>query len=199
MDQRVPFQCSASVSSPGEVMEYHPAPVQAVADEHDTPRSRLFLAPVGLGVGWMDQRVPFQCSASVSSPEELLKYDPAAVQEVTDGHDTPCKLLCTAPVGLGEGWMDQRAPFQRSTSDPSPPEVLLMYHPTAVHAVAERHDTPLKTEVISGTGLGVGWMAQRLPFQRSARVSVTPELAVYVPTAVHEEGEEHEIPAKLLP
>jgi hypothetical protein len=37
---------------------------------------------------------------------------------------------------LGVGWIDQRFPFQRSTSAP------LRSDPTAVHALGEEHDTP---------------------------------------------------------
>jgi hypothetical protein len=137
----VPFQRSATESSEA-AFPYHPTAVQAVADEQDTPVSRVRLAPVGLGVGWTAQVVPFQRSASVCGGPEGVKYHPAAVQEVADGHDTPCKTLCSAPVGLGVGWMAQRVPFHCSASVPPPPGVLLMYQPTAVHAVADRHETP---------------------------------------------------------
>jgi hypothetical protein len=50
-----------------------------------------------------------------------------------------------------------------------------------------------------GAGLGVGWTAQRVPFQCSASVTVTPVLVVSVPTAVQEVADEHETPDRLLP
>jgi hypothetical protein len=45
-----------------------------------------------------------------------------------------------------------------------------------VQAVAEVHDTPLRTLRVAAVGLGVGWIAQEVPFHRSARVKVVPEL-----------------------
>jgi hypothetical protein len=60
---------------------------------------------------------------------------------------------------LGLGWVTQRVPFHRSTKVPE------LAYPTAVHALADGHDTPdtsLKPERV-----GVLWIVQRLPFQRS--------------------------------
>jgi hypothetical protein len=54
-----------------------------------------------------------------------------------------------------------------------------MYHPTAVQADAELHETPSSSAVMSSAGLGVAWVAQAVPFQRSASVRVTPDFAVY--------------------
>ena len=39
----------------------------------DTPDSRLRLAPAGVGVFWIVQLLPFQCSASVTSVPVLLR------------------------------------------------------------------------------------------------------------------------------
>jgi len=39
--------------------------VHAEAEVHDTPDSPLDVAPLGVGVDWMAQVVPFQFSASV--------------------------------------------------------------------------------------------------------------------------------------
>jgi hypothetical protein len=38
--------------------------VHAVADVHDTEDRRMICAPLGLGVGWIVQAKPSQCSAS---------------------------------------------------------------------------------------------------------------------------------------
>jgi hypothetical protein len=65
-----------------------PTAVHAVVDAHDTPNRRLLAAPVMVGVRWIDQRVPFQCSANATpAPARLVKY-PTAVQVVPDAHDT---------------------------------------------------------------------------------------------------------------
>jgi hypothetical protein len=42
--------------------------------------------------------------------------------------------------------------------------------PTAMHAEADVHDTPSRLLFDEPLGFGVGWMAQDLPFQRSASV-----------------------------
>ena len=65
--------------------------------------------------------------------------------------------------------MAQVAPFQRSAKFTWPE--LALYWPTAVQAVGVVHDTDCRTlsEVLAG--LGVGWIVQVVPFQRSAKVS----------------------------
>jgi hypothetical protein len=93
-----------------------PTAVQAVLDVHDTPMTPLPVVPVGLGVVWIDQLVPFHCSANVTSGLEPV-LDPTAVQAVLDVHDTPLRLLLSvAPVGLGVVWIDQLVPFHRSAN-----------------------------------------------------------------------------------
>ena len=77
-------------------------------------------------------------------------------------------------------------PFQRSASVTRLPLALLMTSPTAVHAVAELHDT--ENRMAPATS-GVGWTAHFLPFQRSASA---PE--VVLPTAVHAVAELHDTP-----
>jgi hypothetical protein len=51
-------------------------------------------------------------------------------------------VLELMPLGWGVGWIDQIVPFQRSVSGTlfPPTEV----DPTAVHAVADEHDTALR-------------------------------------------------------
>jgi hypothetical protein len=56
-----------------------PALVEYPAEKHpplvatqETPNDELAVAPVGLGVDWMDQLVPFHTSANVSWVPELL-------------------------------------------------------------------------------------------------------------------------------
>jgi hypothetical protein len=47
---------------------------------------------------------------------------------------------------------------------------LLEYEPTAMHALAVVHDTPDSPER-SSVGFGVVWVAQLVPFHRSAHVN----------------------------
>lgn len=62
--------------------------MQAKAVVHETSESPLEVAPAGLGVGSLDQLVPFQISARVSEVPALLYWDPTAVQAVADVHET---------------------------------------------------------------------------------------------------------------
>ena len=79
IDQLVPFQ-RAAIPHP-----FHaPTAVHAFGDGHDTANRSLVVAPTGFGVGWIDQLVPFQLSASVSWWSAMLLL-PTAVQTLSDG------------------------------------------------------------------------------------------------------------------
>ena len=66
--------------------------------------------PTGLGVAWIFQVFPVQCSARVLVGLPV-SANPAAVQAVTDRHDTPFSPEKVAPLGLGVCWMDQEGPL----------------------------------------------------------------------------------------
>jgi hypothetical protein len=55
IDHAVPFHASASVSFTPELLTYSPTATQAVAAVHVTPERALLVAPVGVGVDWIDQ------------------------------------------------------------------------------------------------------------------------------------------------
>jgi hypothetical protein len=63
--------------------------------------------------------------------------------------------------------------------------------PTAVQALADVHDTPFSWLIVAPAGVGVGWTAHVLPFQRSTK----PE----VPTAVQAVAEVHDTPNREAP
>jgi hypothetical protein len=48
--------------------------------------------------------------------------------------------------------------------------------PTAVQAVDDTHDTPLKELVLTSAGFGVDCTDHSVPFQRSANVTSVPAL-----------------------
>jgi hypothetical protein len=178
-----PFKRSASVTvAPPLVksLDRYPAAVQAVLDVHDTPPNWLFVAPAGLRVLWIAQLSPFRRSANVTVVPGLMVKDPTAVHAVVDAHDTPPNLLSVASTGLEVLWTDQLAPFDRSASVAR--VVPLMNVPTAVHAVADVHDTPLSALKLRA---GVSWIVQLTPFQRSASVSRPKSSSKKLPTAVH--------------
>ena len=107
------------------LLVYTPVAVHAILVVHDTPFRALALAPLGLGVPWIVQLVPFQRSASVDWTPALLWYSPVAVQTVLVVHDTPLRALSLAPVGLGVLWIVQLAPFQLSASVAIVPALLV--------------------------------------------------------------------------
>src|SRR5215472_10206333 len=58
-----------------------------------------------------------------------------------------------------------------------------------MHAEADPHDTPARK---ARSGLGVVWMAQAVPFHRSASVTATPLLLLAAPTPVQAEDDVHD-------
>ncbi len=127
-------------------------------------------------MGWTFQLVPSHRSARVPPPS-----NPTAVQTVADVHVT---LLTKkdAPPELARDWTDQLVPFHRSATAP----------PTAMHAVADVHDTEFSS--LNDDPPGVVWTDQLVPFQRSAKVAVP----VTPPTAMHMVGDGHDTESKPL-
>jgi hypothetical protein len=93
------------------------------------------------------------------------------MHNLADVHET---ALRKPPAGVG--WMAHFLPFHRSASCLLSPNGLAAVSPTAVHALAEVHDTPLKSMRVAPAGLGVGWMTHFLPFHRCASPKERPEL-----------------------
>jgi hypothetical protein len=93
MCHELPFQRSANGTT---VLLEDPTAVQAVAALHETPLRTMYVAPAGLGVGWICQAVPFQRSASDTMVLPLL-YTPTAVQAVAELHETAPR---PPPVGV---------------------------------------------------------------------------------------------------
>jgi len=74
-----------------------PTAVQAAADAQDTPLNAVLLAPVGMAVAWIRQRVPFHLSARVDDePDKLAACEPTAVQARTEVHETAESSLMPA-------------------------------------------------------------------------------------------------------
>ena len=113
-------------------------------------------------------------------------------------HATPLKKLPWPADSTGVGWMAQVVPFHRSARVVVPELDVAFRFPAAVQAAGVVQDTAARTP--PGGGLGVGWMLQFVPFHRSASVPTgLPALSVRAPTAVQNEGEVQETPAKKLP
>jgi hypothetical protein len=156
--------------------------VQSLLEAHATPLSRVVVTPAGVGIVWIVQLLPFQCSASIWSTPPLGSVPavwnvPTATHAVVDAQVTPVSRLETAPLGLGVDWMDQLVPFQTSASVPRV-EALFSYEPTATQLVLDGQRIPDSSLDIAPLGLGVVCLVHDVPFERSARVTWTPELSV---------------------
>src|SRR3954454_2845088 len=98
-------------------------------------------------------------------------------------HETPVSV---SEPGSGTACTVQLVPSQRSASGATTP---FRYSPTAVHAVAEVHDTASRALSIAPLAGGLAWTAHAPPSHRSIAVGCEwPG----VPVAVHAVGEEHE-------
>jgi hypothetical protein len=73
-------------------------------------------------------------------------------------------------------WIVQLVPFQISATVDCVPAITK--YPTAVHAALEAHDTPYRRVRGAPDALGVLWIVQLLPLNRSASVTVLPVLSV---------------------
>ena len=119
---------------------------------------------------------------------------PAAVHATADVHDTPAKKA-SAELSRGVAWMDQVFPFHASAR--GRPLLALLLPPTAMHMVAEAHDTRASELDIAPAGFGVAWMDQVFPFHASARGRLMPLLPLAeCPAAVQAVAEVHETPVR---
>jgi hypothetical protein len=173
--------------------------VHTVAPPHDTPYKKLPepLTPEGVGVVSTAQAEPFHDSASVcASAVPDLTVFPIATQSVGELHETPTRWLALASAGFGAVSIFQRVPFHLSANTVF--LALPLESPTAVQALGEVHDTAYSLLLgwWASFGLGEGWMLQAVPFHASARVTWSPALSVYVPTAVQALAELHDTPLK---
>ena len=90
-------------------------------------------------------------------------------------------------------WIDQPEPFHRSTNAedlPFSPGFVISV-PTAVHAIAEVHDTPESAPPTEPGSLGVG-RADQLPSHRSANVFGSAKPAWTSPTAMQNRTDGHD-------
>jgi hypothetical protein len=96
------------------------------------------------------------------------------------------------PYGTaGVDWIDQRVPFQTSTSGTKPPATFWL--PTAKQNVGQGHETPFRCPYPGLGRLGVGMTSQLVPSHRSASGYPSAE-----PTAMHESADAQSTPSSSL-
>lgn len=166
IDQRVPFQCAASVLS-GLVdpcLVLAPTAQHAPWDRQNIERSAADLAPAGLGLGLgllsLAHFEPRQCSISV-----WTFTDPTAKQLSSVAQDTPGRSE-SVPGGRGAvgGVSDHFLPFHRSAIADGKPLV-----PLAKQSVPG-HQTPSSPPPVDG----VAGTDHLRPFQCSASPRKSP-------------------------
>jgi hypothetical protein len=145
MDQLLPFHTSASVVVVEPVVD-SPTASQALADVQETPLSELLVAPLGLGVDWMDQLLPFHTSASVCVVELGVAW-PTASQKLADVHEM---VLSRPPPGSGMVTTVQVLPLRTSARRP-----LWFTDPTATQVPVDVQDTSLKSQSDAPCGIAV--------------------------------------------
>jgi hypothetical protein len=142
----------------------------------------LLGTPLRLGVGLIDQVVPFHTSARVWLALPVNEV-PTATQYDELTQDTENRWLSMAPLGLGDGLIDQVVPFHTSTSVWS---ALPLYDcPTATQYDELAQDTAYRT--LLGLRSGVGVIDQLDPFQTSASGPLVDS-----PTATHCDARPHD-------
>jgi hypothetical protein len=95
---------------------------------------------------------------------------PTAVHARDELQETAVSALAFAPTGVGARWIDQRAPFQRSTSAAPSRGLALNFVPTATHIRREAHDTDtLRTPSLPGSRAARSRVHVE-PFQRSTKI-----------------------------
>jgi len=115
------------------------------------------------------------------------------VQALRDVHDTALRFPPVEDLGVGIDWSRHLLPFQASARFTLRCVPLWIVLPTAVQAVADAQDTPLKAVLLAPVGMAVGRIRQRVPFHLSASVNDEPDkLAACEPTAVQARAEVHE-------
>jgi hypothetical protein len=137
---------------------WEPTATHAVAAEHETP-SRTLRPDHAPDNGVTDHVEPFHISAKGTDESDWPPLEPTATQSEVETQLTPFKSAYVAPVGSGEGTIDQDDPFQLSTKvdPPAVPPALL---PTAMQNDAPTHATPLKVTSSALGGLGLGLVVQ---------------------------------------
>lgn len=186
----VPSHRSATVDGgkpPGP--KTSPTAVHADAVEQETPlkESPFPSVPAGVTADCTVQVVPSHAWAR--SPESVF---PTAVQAEAEVHDTAPRKY-PAVCELGDDCRTQVFPFHCSATVPSELlPVLSKTAPTAVQAVPEAHDTPVRKLIGAPGGAGTGWPLQLVPSHLSAMTCP----ALLFPTAVHADGEVHEMAFK---
>lgn len=158
----MPSHPSPSVTNAPEASNPMPTATHADAPGQATPPS--WLKPNLFGVLCRLQSWPSHRPATVEAVFELSKLQPTAVQADDDEHAMLFRTVSCAPLGFGVDCTVHFVPFHRSASVIPVPGAV---DPTARQAKDDVHET--EKSAAPGLALvGVDWMLQLVPSQRSA-------------------------------
>ena len=189
--QEVPFHAAASVTVRPPIVAV-PTASQNRGDVQDTWSRLAEKAPSGTGNRCDAQPCPFHTCAMLTWPKARL-YDPTAAQKPAAGQDTPCRSGVTeaavSSAGLGVCCRCQAVPFHRSARVTVIPTGLRSF-PTAVHALADEHETDSSCPPGS-VAFAECWILQAGPAAGAALAAsapVTPVTPAMVMNAVSEQA-----------
>src|SRR5215813_680830 len=181
--QVLPFHDSANGREP-----VYSTARQRAAEGQETPSKVSWRGFGGVGMGWMVQLVPSQCSASVCSP--LPSAVPTAVQLFGESQETASSADRNVPAGLGVDWACHLLPSHRSASGTPSGALAVACPPTARHSRADGQETAESPVLWAPAGTGLCLSAHALPFQNHTSALRRP-----VPTAMQIPAAWHETPA----
>jgi hypothetical protein len=195
--QAVPFHISAP---PPVAAGLDPTASQKTAETQDTPVKLIrtpLTAGTGSGVFCSCQVAPFHISARATLAALESRCEPTASQKTAETQDTPLRLLVTEPRGDTARWICHELPFQDSARASCPLVLVSWKFPAVSHAVTAVHDTWLRLVADAAAGFGVSCTVQEVPFQVRPRLTVFPELLVWLPTASQNAAVTQDTPARL--
>ena len=165
-----------------------------MAPTQDSDANELVLAPPESGNLTSDHFVPFQRSAIGPLAAPIAMHLDGLVQETADN---------VSPSGLAVAVDNARQvrPFHCSAS-PRTPDMPSPSLPTAMQEVALGHETDKRLASMTEDrrfGSGTDCSVHRFPFQISAIGTDSDAAFVELPTAMHDFGDVHEMPASPLP
>jgi hypothetical protein len=158
--------------------------VQEVAEVHETPNSASNGGEFGAGMSeasegsWTALQVPADSvRMSGSSPPLVSSYRPTAVQEVAEVHETPLRKFSKGEDEVAAGLSEEsegpctalQVPADSVSMSGSKLPLVSSYKPTAVHVVAEVHETLVSASNGGEFGAGISeasegfWTAPQVP------------------------------------
>jgi hypothetical protein len=172
--QVFPFQLSISAIPSASNWPKLPTATHEDVEVQATP-VRMALSPAGVTALLSVQLVPLNVSASELFAKDDVSTSPTATHEALDLQESETRLFVMfLPFALATSV--HVVPFNVSARVVPRPELELVWDPTALHDVDEKHDTAARLAE-APAGFGVDLIAQVVPFHSSISVRLVVLLA----------------------